>query len=287
MENSLNNKYNFECELCKFKCFKKGDFDRHLNTLKHKNNEKLENLQQQVDKKFSCICGRNYKHHSSLWNHKKSCSFIKMQENEMNKDDQKIEKLVGLVEKTMETVGKVLEHGLINNNTNNNTVNNTVNNNVNINLYLNENCKDAISMEKFLEQISVKLEHLLVTKQKGINEGIANIFLDNINKLSVHERPVHCTDPKRETVYIKHDKWEKDVNSEGLKKALTKISNIQSKQTKIYEEDHPNFMENEDERDEYIELINSTTQNLDFDKSKGLKKIYENIHLSKEERMEE
>jgi hypothetical protein len=142
-------------------------------------------------------------------------------------------------------------------------------------------------MEKFLEQISVKLEHLLVTKQKGINEGIANIFLDNINKLSVHERPVHCTDPKRETVYIKHDKWEKDVNSEGLKKALTKISNIQSKQTKIYEEDHPNFMENEDERDEYIELINSTTQNLDFDKSKGLKKIYENIHLSKEERMEE
>ena len=276
----INNDKYFECKLCNFKSYKKSNYESHLNTLKHKNNTKFG--------KYICSCGNCYKHLSGLYRHKKNCSFIQQQETIPNKDDQKIDKLVGLVEKTMETIGKVLEHGLINNNTvNNNTVNNTVNNNVNINLYLNENCKDAISMEKFLEQISVKLEHLLVTKQKGINEGIANIFLDNINKLSLHERPVHCTDPKRETVYIKHDKWEKDVNSEGLKKALTKISNIQSKQTKIYEEDHPNFMENEDERDEYIELINSTTKDLDFEKSKGLKKIYENIHLSKEERMEE
>jgi hypothetical protein len=276
----INNDKYFECKSCNFKCYKKSNYEAHLNTLKHKNNTQFD--------KLICSCGKSYKHPSGLYRHKKICSFIQQQETIPNKDDQKIDKLVGLVEKTMETIGKVLEHGLINNNTvNNNTVNNTVNNNVNINLYLNENCKDAISMEKFLEQISVKLEHLLVTKQKGINEGIANIFLDNINKLSVHERPVHCTDPKRETVYIKHDKWEKDVNSEGLKKALTKISNIQSKQTKIYEEDHPNFMENEDERDEYIELINSTTKDLDFEKSKGLKKIYENIHLSKEERMEE
>ena len=91
MENSINNKYNFECELCKFKCFKKGDFDRHLNTLKHKNNEKLENLQQQVDKKFSCICGRNYKHHSSLWNHKKVCNGINKE-----KEDKLINAINGL-----------------------------------------------------------------------------------------------------------------------------------------------------------------------------------------------
>ena len=109
-------------------------------------------------------------------------------------------------------------------------VGNTINKpRFNINIFLNEQCKDALTMNEFIDKIKVTLDDLLITKNKGLTEGVSNIFIENMNKLSVHERPMHCTDVKRETVYIKcedeinkngNSKWEKDKENRKLKESI-------------------------------------------------------------------
>jgi len=151
-----------------------------------------------------------------------------------------------------------------------NTVNNVVNKpKININIFLNEQCKDAITMNEFIEKINVTLDDLLVTKNMGLCEGVSNIFIENMNKLSLYERPMHCTDRKRETVYIKSkpngdDKgsWQKDEQKKGLKDAIKKISNVQQKKIDMWIVAHPNWMNNSDEQDEYFKLIKNCTDDL-------------------------
>ena len=114
--------------------------------------------------------------------------------------------------------------------------NNTINKNrLNINIFLNEQCKDAITMEEFIKKIEVSLGNLLVTQNKGLSEGVSNIFIENMNKLSVYERPLHCTDVKREIVYIKSEEnqntgnWERDDSNIRLKNALKQVTHMQQK----------------------------------------------------------
>jgi len=92
---------------------------------------------------------------------------------------------------------------------NNNTINKQK---LNINIFLNEQCKDALTMNEFIDKIKITIDDLLVTKNKGLTEGVSNIFIENMNKLSLHERPIHCTDVKRETVYIKCNGEDKGTN---------------------------------------------------------------------------
>ena len=91
-------------------------------------------------------------------------------------------------------------------------------------MFLNEKCKDAMTMDKFIEGIEISMKNLLTTKDKGLAEGISNIFVENMNKLSLHERPLHCTDTKRETLYIKNDKWEKDKDNKQVKENMRAMS---------------------------------------------------------------
>ena len=117
---------------------------------------------------------------------------------------------------------------------NNNTINNKQR--FNINIFLNEQCKDALTMNEFIDKIKVTLENLMVTKNKGLTEGVSNIFIENMNKLSVHERPMHCTDMKRETVYIKCEdddkskKWEKDEENIKLKTCVEEGKSCSTKE---------------------------------------------------------
>ena len=126
---------------------------------------------------------------------------------------------------------------IINNNilalSNNNTIN--TKNKFNINVFLNEKCKDAISIDQFIEGIEISLKNLLTTKDKGQSEGISNIIIENMNRLSLYERPLHCTDKKRETLYIKNSEWEKDDTGEQINKAIKKIETKQKFSRKKYE----------------------------------------------------
>jgi hypothetical protein len=171
---------------------------------------------------------------------------------------------------------------------NNNTINNKQK--FNINIFLNEQCKGAQTIEQFLKDIHVTMENLAVTRTKGLCEGVSTIFIENMNKLSLYERPMHCTDVKREIVYVKSEEnlseedtpWKKDGENKKLKHALKTISHIQRVNLQKWVELHPNWMEKEDEQNEYIELMRNTTSCLveSNKEDKAIKKVCNKIHIN-------
>jgi len=174
-------------------------------------------------------------------------------------------------------------------NNNNNTINNK--NKFNINIFLNEECKDAITMNEFIKKIEVSLSNLLTTQNKGISEGVSDIFIENMNKLSLHERPIHCTDVKGEIVYIKSDDdgekvgWKLDEDNKELKDALQKISKVQQQNLKKWTDEHPNWEKDPNLQKEYMKLVKNATDNLKENKreEKVIKKLCNNSYLNDKE----
>ena len=170
--------------------------------------------------------------------------------------------------------------------------NNTINNKhkFNINIFLNEQCKDALTMNEFIDKIKITMNDLMITKNKGLSEGVSNIFIENMNKLSIRERPMHCTDVKRETVYIKCEdttdsdgttNWEKDIENIKLKEALKKVSHVQEKSLNKWIEEHPNWEENSDEQEQYMQLVKNCTDDFNENKreDKAIKKVCSQVYL--------
>lgn len=156
----------------------------------------------------------------------------------------------------------------------------------NVNIFLNEQCKDAINMHDFIKQIEVSLDNLLTTRDKGLSEGISNVFIENMNKLSLYERPLHCTDLKRETLYIKDNNvWEKDGDKSRIKSALREISSAQFRSVKKWMDDNPDYEENERKQEEFINLIRNCSENIDSVDNKIIKRLCNNSYLK--EKLEE
>ena len=168
---------------------------------------------------------------------------------------------------------------------NNNVVNNTINSKqkFNINIFLNETCKDALTINEFIDKIKVSLDNLIVTRDKGISEGVSSIFIENMNKLSLHERPMHCTDMKRETLYIKydHDKddgWARDEENKNLKEAISKVTHYQRQNLDKWIKEHPNWENNSGEQAEYMRLVKSCTE--DCKEDKVIKKLCNSVFIN-------
>ena len=169
-----------------------------------------------------------------------------------------------------------------NSTTNNSTTNNTINNNqhFNINVFLNEKCKDAINMSDFIKSIEVSLEQLDYTKTEGLEKGISNVIMENMNKLSVYERPIHCTDLKRETLYIKdNDIWEKDKTKEKIKKAINKTSNKNYTALVKWTEENPDFMEHDDKQLYYAKAMSKIGKPLNGIDDKIVKNVCNNTYI--------
>ena len=307
--NNSKNSYRFECRDCIFYSNNKNDFNRHCLTTKHKK-LKMNDLNDQKTRKnsYECECGKIYKYKQGLSAHKKKCNDTKesfqfdlesnnLQElviklitdnQEMKKENQKlINTLVGQQQQICELIPKI----------GNNNINNTINNKhkFNINVFLNEQCKDALTMNEFIDKIRITIDDLMITKNKGLAEGVSNIFIENMNKLSFHERPIHCTDIKRETMYIKCDGnidgedggipcWVKDRENIKIKQVLRKISHAQQKGLQQWVEKHPNWENNQDEQEEYLLLINKCTSDLLEDKreEKIIKKLCNEVYIKGE-----
>ena len=144
-------------------------------------------------------------------------------------------------------------------------------------------------MNEFINKINVTLDDLVITKNKGLCEGVSNIFIKNMNKLSLYERPIHCTDVKRETVYIKSDDgdgnnayWEKDEENKKLKNAINEISYVQQKNLNIYTDKNPDWMDISDKQDEYMLMVRNCTETIKetYKEDKAIKKICNEIYLS-------
>ena len=167
---------------------------------------------------------------------------------------------------------------------NNNVINNTTNNKnkFNINVFLNEKCKDAISLDEFINKIEISMSDLITTKDKGMITGITNIIMENMNKLSLYERPLHCTDKKRETLYVKNQEWEKDENKEFINKALKSVESKQLKNLNVWLEEHPNYMNNSSEQEEFAKLMSECGKSVDDSREKIIKKLCDNVYIEKD-----
>jgi hypothetical protein len=223
-EKTSNKLCNFSCEKCDFMCSKKGDYNRHLLTSKHKN-MCFSDKNTSITSNHKCpICLKIYNSRNGLWNHKKLCN-VKLLNNSENQNNSEITQLTNLVlevvksnnefqKQIFESFNEVIKNGNnITNNISNINTSNSHNKTFNLQFFLNETCKDAMNMSEFIKLVKIQLSDLENVGKLGFVDGISNIIIKNLEALEVEKRPVHCCDAKRETMYIKdHDKWEKEDN---------------------------------------------------------------------------
>jgi hypothetical protein len=243
----------FVCEDCHFSCCKKGDWNRHILRAKHLNLTSSNILVTEKTSKSINICelcSKEYKSRNGLWSHKKYCQKVKEQQVTTSNPSNIIttELVLELIKDNKEMKQIILEqhntiNNLVKNGTNQITNCNNNNNNKTFNLqfFLNETCKDAMNIMDFVDSIKLQLSDLEKVGEIGYVEGISNIITKNLKALDVTQRPIHCTDKKREVVYIKdEDKWEKEDNDKKkLRKAIKKVASKNQRLILKFQEKHP------------------------------------------------
>ena len=232
----------FFCENCDFKCYMKCDWDRHIERPKHINNVKRKQEEtEKLKKTFICDCGKNFITNSGLWKHKKICYQInyEIKTNNEPTDKELIVMLLKQNSQLIEQNAELTKNGINNTTISNNT--NSLNKTFNLQFFLNETCKDAMNIMDFVDSIKLQLTDLEKVGQIGYVEGISNIITTNLKALDVTQRPIHCTDKKRETLYIKdEDKWEKEnEEKKKLRKAIKKVANKNIMLLQKFKEVHP------------------------------------------------
>ncbi len=227
----------YVCSICNYNTVRNSQYTRHLLTAKHIRLTTT-NVNVQKSSMYTCLCGNEYKHASSLCKHKRTCKGMVTSDIETSslgtsgsfKDNLIIELLKQnqefkdlMIEQNKQMIELVKNTG---NTTNNTTNNNNCNNKFNLNVFLNETCKDAISMDDFINSLEVTRDDFIRTGNVGFVQGMSSVLVKRIRNMELHTRPMHCTDLKRETVYIKNeDKWEKeDMDKTHLRKAVKNVA---------------------------------------------------------------
>ena len=275
----------YKCINCDFLCSKRSDYARHISTGKH---NRLTNANDFTPKNaaFECVCGKKYKHISSLCKHKKTCKIentIILNEtiNETKKiDTNVINMIMEVVKQNSEFKEMILEQNkqLIELSGKPITNNTTNNNSFNLNFFLNETCKDALNISDFVNQLQVGIKDLEETGRLGYAEGISKIFINGLKQLDVNQRPVHCSDSKRETMYIKDENQWTNENT-VLTNAIKDVAHKNIQQIPVWTGEHPEHKDLSSKyNDKYMKLVieampGSTKEESD----KNYKKIVKNI----------
>ena len=256
MKNSPKLATFYECINCDYKCCKQSDYIKHLSTTKHQKNINLNILEQNVaeNRQYMCkTCKKCYSARNSLWYHEQKCIIQeKNNSSELDIINKKTEEMIEikeimkyLMKENSEMKNMILE--VVKNGTTNNSVNTTHTNShnkaFNLNFFLNETCKDAMNIGEFVDSLKLQLSDLENIGESGYIEGISSIIVKNLKELDVTKRPVHCTDKKRETVYIKDaDKWEKDENKTQMHKLIKRVVSKNTKMFAKFKEAHPDCL---------------------------------------------
>jgi hypothetical protein len=239
-KNIQNIPYNFYCKTCDYGCCKKSLYNQHLTTSKHQNATNMLQNATNIFQKNLCDCGKQFQHHSSYYRHKKKCFQIKVDEenkiieSENNNNNISPELIIEIIKQNQEFKDLLLEQNktIIELSKNSSTTNNTINNNshnksFNLNFFLNETCKDAMNIMEFVDSIKIQLSDIESIGELGYVNGMSKLIIKHLNALDENMRPVHCSDPKRDSLYVKDKNvWEKeDPDNKKIKKAIKYISN--------------------------------------------------------------
>jgi hypothetical protein len=292
----------FSCEKCDYECSKQSEWNKHVLTQKHQNNDNelqknLQNLQN-----FTCDCGNTYKYRQGLWTHKKKCTFTKEtinKEKDETKSDTNIDidifdknLILTLIQQNNELQKQILEvckNTSINNSNNTNSNNNSNNKTFNLQFFLNEECKDALNIAEFVSSIKVQLEDLETTGRLGYVEGVSRIINKNLNDLDQTKRPIHCSDVKREVLYIKNnDQWVKEnENKPILTKAIKQIANENIKQISEWRKKYPDCTDSDSRKnDMYLNIVSnamsgSTAEEQSSNYEKIISKVAKEVVIEK------
>ena len=314
----------YNCKNCSFDTRNKKDFNRHLTTAKHKNHVNLNDFEPNSPQKpqpISCsFCQKEYVSRSGMWYHQKKCKgptsdpvlidptvppnpeemmayvFELMREKLPDKPDQS-QLVLELLKQNQEFKDLIIEQNKhmmdLAKNAGHNTVNNTnmnCNNKFNLNVFLNETCKDAISMDDFINSFEVTREDFLHTGKVGYIEGISKVMASRFRDMEMHTRPLHCTDLKRETIYIKNaDKWEKDdADKTKMRKAVRGVARKNKQEMwKWYDDNKPEVEQiGTDVCEDYFQYHRSTLggygkeEDLKFE-DKIIKNVLKDVQIDK------
>ena len=261
----------YTCQDCDFKCFKLSNYNLHLSTLKHKKltNPNTNLIEKMPKSKHVCSCGKEYKHASTLSKHKKDCSAVPKESLETLGETNKLvfrllqeQKAMREENKEMREENKEMREAMQQQQEQHNkqiqelipklqqvtTINNTTTNNntkFNLNFFLNEQCKDAISIQTFMRDLNIGIKELEHMGNVGYLQGMISIMSNTLCAMDIYKRPVHCTDLKRETIYIKDgDTWKKDnANNDDLKKVIDDVADVNYRNLQLWETQHPEAFE--------------------------------------------
>ena len=259
----------FYCEICDFSCSKKGDFMRHIKTIKHNDNQNGNNGNEKTSKNICDLCGRYYKYLSGLSRHKQSC-FIQSDQSNNNissnsSNDHKIDKdlVLSILKQNSDLIKenndfKFMMMDVIKSGTHTTNNNNCNNKNFNLNFFLNETCKGAMNIMDFVNSLKLQLSDLEKMGDIGYVNGMSNIIIKNLKDMDITERPVHCTDVKREVLYVKdEDKWDKEVSEKPkIRKAIKYVARKNARLLQEFKEKHPDCIKSESKySDTYNKLM--------------------------------
>ena len=311
----------YHCAICDIVCAHKCDYDRHINSTKHKHKTNVHEQCESIVTNsiiYGCdICGKTYKFRSGLSIHKKTHglqSQMQIQPQTQTQDKQ-FSDLIEVVKDLMahnkevvsqnkdminqnkilvdaiqtkmandSTLALTMAGGGIGNRITNNTNNITNNTQFNLQVFLNEDCKDAIKLSDFVKTLKITLQDLEFTKTNGIVEGVSSIIVNNLKGMDVHKRPIHCTDLKRETMYVKNDEWIKDDLHEHINKFIYLTSCYQTRVIQDWMNAHPGWETKERMHTEYHNICKELYKNIEHDEranKKIIKAFLKEVHLAK------
>ena len=299
----------YTCKYCHYYTCNKKDYNKHILTLKHQNaynrlTQCPQNPPKQSDSIFECKCGTTYIHRQSLYKHQKICSIVKGTMNnkttEFHVDKELLIKMLlknqdvmeNVILKNQEVMEKMMEImpalGNITNNTTNTNSHNTTNNQFNIQMFLNEHCKNAMNLTDFIESLPITAATYDSTIENGLTKTITNMITNGLSKLDILERPIHCTDATRKTLYVKESNiWEKDTELLKVVTGITKL--IRKKRTLIsrWKEVNEGWDTIERKQIKFTELVCNIMTDIEYDEKetgKIVRSISKTVYLDSEEK---
>jgi hypothetical protein len=288
----------FNCIDCDFKCFNKHDYTRHLSTSKHKNKvngNDLETLEIANYSNYSlpyiCKCSKEFKTNSGLWKHKQKCTFISDEDIDPTKPISN-EVILSVLQQNRELQQMLVEQNKTiiemskNSQINTNHIN-SHNKTFNLQFFLNETCKDAMNIMDFVDSLKIQMSDLENVGKLGYVNGISNLIIQNLKAMDVTKRPVHCSDHKREIMYVKDDNqwYNESKETEGnqkLKKAIKRIAHKNICMIPEWKALYPDCIYSDSKKsDIYNHIIYESMDNSDEHENKIIKKIAKEVVIEK------